>query len=387
MVESMRWWTLALFAAAMALEPVAVEVKSISIAEVATDRLKLRVYLGGTTAYDALLKQIAFDDVTLNGVPVFVPSISEPLRLVKGKPFESAVEATVLYRDLPSLEPVRRMAREGKVRVSAIVRLQPELSIVQKLALRTWSPWVSAKIDRTVDVELPGGSLGRTTALVVLAGADSVWSLGQRGLEWRRERNEFVARVRTEYAPRVVMITTKYRLGDGEGQWTGLGFHWQGNEVIAPAEAVEPWLFDAGLAEAMSDRALQVSKVAITARTKANSAMPLTLVGMPRETQKGLSVGRRRTYRFRERASTSNLARFRIEATVGAVKQGELADNVAIFRPRDGDPEIIVVPAVIENGTVRLADPIDSRAFGSPVIGRDGFLGILQDQRTVLRVK
>jgi hypothetical protein len=318
---------------------------------------------------------------------VFVPSIHETIRLLKGKPFAADVEATVFYRDLPSLDPVRRMAREGKVRVNATVRLQPELSLVQRLALRTWSPWVAAKIDRTVDVELPGGSLGRTTALVVLAGADSVWSLGQRGLEWRRERDEFVAKVRSEYAPRVVTITTKYKFGDGEGQWMGLGFHWQGNEVIAPAEAVEPWLFDAHLAEAMAARGVDVGEVTITAQAIAGRPMPLTLVEVARQMGKGLSVGRRKTYRFRERASASNLARFRMDLDAEAVKQGDISEEVAIFRLLDGIPEILVAPAVVENGTLRLADPVDSRAFGSPVIGRNGFLGMLQDQRTVLRVK
>jgi hypothetical protein len=392
MVESMRWWTLAFYAAAMfatavALEPLAVEVKSIGVAEVATDRVKLSVHLGGTAGYDAVVRQIAFDGVTLNGVPVFVPSLPEPLRLVRGKPYTAAVEATVLYRDLPSLDPVRRMVREGKVRVNATVRLQPDLSLVQKLALRTWSPWVSVKIDRTVDVEVPGGSMGRTTALVVLAGADSVWSLGQRGLEWRRERDEFIAKVRSDYAPRVVMITTKYRLADGEGQWTGLGFHWEGHEVIAPAEAAEPWLFDAGMADAIAARAVEVGEVTIAARTAAGAAMPLTLVHVARETEKGLSVGRRKTYRFRERASASNLARFRTPSKAEAVKQGKMGDDVAIFRLLDGVLEILVIAAVVENGNLRLADPVDSRAYGSPVIGRDGFLGILQDQRTILRVK
>jgi hypothetical protein len=69
------------------------------------------------------------------------------------------------------------------------------------------------------------------------------------------------------------------------------------------------------------------------------------------------------------------------------VKQGKMSEDVAIFRLLDDVLEILVIPAVVENGNLRLADPVDSRAYGSPVIGRDGFLGILQDQRTILRVK
>ena len=146
--------------------------QSVEIADVSSDRVRLRVRLGGIAERDINVRTLSFDDASLNGIPLFSPPVAGPLRIAKGTPLANAgvLEASIYYRDLPSLEPVRRMVREEKVFVRATLRIQPELNVVQRIALWTSNAWVSWKLERVVTVQLPGGRAGKTPLSSLLPG-------------------------------------------------------------------------------------------------------------------------------------------------------------------------------------------------------------------------
>jgi hypothetical protein len=389
-----------LCAAATAENPPAalqkLEIQSIEISEVSTDRIHLRVHLDGVADRDIHIRTLAFDDASINGVPVYPVTRSGSLRIAKGARFSvvEPLEATVFYRDLPSLEPVRRLVREEKALVLATVRLQPEFSLLQRIAMWSSSAWVSWKLERTVQVQIPGGFTGKAATELALAAADTIWGVGQRGLQWRRERDAFLQHVRDTYGPRVLVAQTRYTAVTGKGERSnfvrhGLVFHTGADEVLAPAEVVEPWMFDPVLAELLSSGAMEVVRESVDVRigksTLSNGALTVEAIG--RDRSKGLTVERRKTYSLRDRSSKKNTARLRLKDWSGTRVNESTASaaTAAVFRVRDdGSTEILSVAVSGAPGQWRLAEPVDSRAFGSPVIGGDGVLGILVNQSTIL---
>ena len=383
-------------AAAVAQAPPALqrlEVQSVELAEVSTDRVRLRVRLGGIAERDIAVRTLTFDDASLNGIPLFSPPVSGPLKIAKGEPFANAgiLEASIYYRDLSSLEPVRRMVREEKALVLATVRLQPELSLMQRVALWSSNAWVSWKVERTVTVQLPGGRAGKTAAELALAGADAVWVAGRRGLEWRRERDTLTQELRRKYAKRVLTVETRYTLVKG-GQksslvWRGLGFHHGDGEVLVPAEAVEPWMFDAAVADALAAGSVEIVPESLDVKVGGSSLRKGTVAvgAIGRDKGKGLSVERRKTYALRDRGSAFNVARLHVAGLQGGrLPETSHTGDVALFRLRDGGgTELLMMSAAMDNGLPRLLDPVDSRAFGSPVIHGTGVVGIVVGQTAI----
>ena len=122
--------------------------------------------------------------------------------------------------------------------------------------MRSSGAWMTAGFERVVDVDVPGGAIGRAGAMMVLAAADAAWVLGRSGLDWRRQRDEFRQKVHDTYQSRVLLIESRYQVRGKDGAttnlvWRGLGFRDRGMNVVTTAEAVEPWLFDSAIADAL----------------------------------------------------------------------------------------------------------------------------------------
>ena len=393
-------------AATPSLNPLnGIELRSIEVSDLNSDRVRFQLHLGGIAQEDIALRALSFDSATVNGIPVFLPPISARFRLSKGQEFRAigALQAELYFRDLDSLTPLRRMVQDKKADVRATIRLQPDLSLLQRMVLRASGAWVSTTFERSVGVEVPGGMVGRGAALMALAAADSLWVLGRSGLEWRNQRDAFVQQVRATYAPRVLVIETRYQVRGKDGRqalltWRGLGFHQSGGQVIVPAEAIEPWLFDSTVADAIASGAAEVikSSLDIVARMTTGTSYSLRngnlkIVRVAQDRSKAISVRRRKVYEVRERNSTANVAKLLITSSLlsklrEATANGA-AQTVAVFRLRDSAaeqwPEILILSATGENGTTRLVEPVDLRASGSPVINQDGMVGILLDQSTI----
>ena len=68
-------------------------------------------------------------------------------------------------------------------------------------------------------------------------------------------------------------------------------------------------------------------------------------------------------------------------------------DRVAVFRFPGGlnDPQaradLVFVPAVRSGSVITLETPLDSSAFGSPVLSQEGLIGLVQDQTGAVPLK
>ena len=85
--------------------------------------------------------------------------------------------------------------------------------------------------------------------------------------------------------------------------WRGLAFHAGDGELVVPAEAVEPWLFDGAIADALAAGTLEIDpeSVDVTVAGYSLSKGTLAIAGVGRDKGKGLSVERRKTYALRDR--------------------------------------------------------------------------------------
>jgi hypothetical protein len=387
-----------------------IELRSIEVADLNTDRVRFQLHLGGIAQNDISIRALSFDNATVNGVPVYFPPTSRTFKLTKGRELRDigSLQATLYFRDLDTLEPLRNMVRDRKAEVQATIRLQPELTLLQRMVLRTSAVWASMNFQRSVEVEVPGGTIGRGAALMALATADLFWVLGRSGLDWRKQRDDLVQEVRTSYAPRVFVIETSYQLRRKSGEktlmsWRGLGFHDSSGELLVPAEAVEPWLFDGVVADAIASGAAEVVNNSrdILARTASGVSYSfkkgsLKIVRVAQDREKAISMDRRKVYEVRARNSTANVARLLIASPhlppVPEASAGIPLQTLALFRlhdsvPSERTPEILILPATPDKDHLRLVDPVDLRASGSPVITQEGIVGMLLDQSTIAPMK
>jgi hypothetical protein len=366
-----------------------------------------------TANRDATLRGVAFDQVTVNGVPIRVPPLQGPINLKRGQVMEGlSVEGRMKFRELTSLDPLRDMVRTRSADVHATVRAELDLNILQKLALLAGNVWVVADVSRDVPVNMPGGPLGQAAAFAMLTAADPIWIFGQAGQEWRRNQSEFAQEAAEGMAGSLVAIETTYELRSRDGEvstarnWS-TGLLMGDGRILTVAEALEPWRFNAALAEAIGTGAATVvpDRTEISASllpARPDDAVPtlslrkgeLKTVEIAGRTETAISPNTQRSYSLRLRTADDNAA----VLSGGAWKQmlqrpkPAAAASVAGWRPAavyrirfdNGGPTAVLwlTEAREENGRYRLKDPLDFTAIGSPVWIGDGVAGILQTQDT-----
>jgi hypothetical protein len=63
----------------------------------------------------------------------------------------------------------------------------------------------------------------------------------------------------------------------------------------------------------------------------------------------------------------------------------ETFERVAVFHVTTaGKLEVILLPAHVRDGRLTLDSPVDDSAFGSIVVGPDGIVGLVQDERSAM---
>src|SRR5436190_16586968 len=57
-----------------------VALQGIQVADLTTDRIRFDLHVGGSSQQDIVVRSIAFDGATVNGVPVYLPALSGPFK-------------------------------------------------------------------------------------------------------------------------------------------------------------------------------------------------------------------------------------------------------------------------------------------------------------------
>ena len=140
------------------------QVKEVNLAEIDTSHVKLAVDLNLTSAQSVTMESVRLCSLHLNGMPVFAAPLNQEIVLKKGVATAlPPLYITVLFRDLRTVEPLRRMIEKQSVRIEGEMVADVRLTMVEKMALHTQHPSVEISLGQDVPVQLSVSDFQRST--------------------------------------------------------------------------------------------------------------------------------------------------------------------------------------------------------------------------------
>ena len=382
-----------------------VTVTSIDLDDLDLEGIQVTVHLRATANVSATLQTLIFDRASIGDLRINLPPLRGPITLRENQSLEGPriVRVRLSYRELDSLEPLRRLIESRRGRFRATTRGRLALNLFQKIALMTGTAWVVTTVDQEVPVELRGGTFARSAGLAALTVAEPVWRAG-RAMQAHADA-AIAARASAALERSIVSLETHYDVKSSTGDTARLrhaftGFLVDEFTLLAPAEAVEPWLFDHAFAEAAGRGEVSVvpSSLEIVARPAAPSGPTMRLTSERKDIQvlkvqsgseTAVSAATKKRFRLRLRASDSNVALMRLNGWRGAgvtpivtdlPAEWQPATVVRLRREQDRIEAVFLQTAVRSNdGRVELRDPVDTDAFGSPIWTEAGVVGVVQE--------
>ena len=403
---------------------VTAQVEKFTVDSVASDRIQLAVHLAWTSSRDAKVRSIAFENLRGNGLQFYAPPLNEELVVTAGKrtSFSHPVQATIYYRDLDNLRPLQQLITEQRVHIEGTAYLEVELSTLQKVLTLHSHVRVPVRFQQDVPVELAGGPTMRAAALKVLALAaiamDHLQSKVEAARTWTSKDRQ---QLWHDYAPAMLLVSVRFSLHAKDGaalpfECTGAGFRISAERFVVAKQLIEPWKFDPEMAAAIQHHGASIDyddydirvwpayaklDPGLAFRQKENQ---IRLVSEPKDELNSAWVpepeGKMQKVSLHQTEGTANLALFEFLTPAGiasayTAKQdlevpGKPWDRLALFRFPAGDtgqearPDLIFLSATSSGQSIRLGTPVDSSAWGAPLIGPNGIVGLIQNENTAL---
>jgi hypothetical protein len=382
--------------------PIALRVDSISFADVALDRVHLELTLGISTRVHLTLKSAKFETMRLNGLPLYIAPLAEKLDLDPSKQWHSVKLApiTVFFRDLQTLAPLRDLVNDEVAQFEGQARVELDLPLAPRVVL---------PLRQRTPVTVPGGSVGRKAVLTALAAANATIHAGGDVVHRVREFFGWTDDLVEQYGPSMLLVETRYRYShdgrDVSRTARSAGFLIAANRMVTTAEALRPWAYDAEAAQllesgaaVLDDRYYDIRVYAAGARpgndtgiTLQNHRLKIAGIGSAVENVIVAGGGKVRGIQLGKRDAEGNVGMVELIGPAPAVVPVRRAapgaeewDRVALFRfpavRADASLDVIYVKARRSGGRILLSEPVDSSAFGSPVVLPDGAIGMLQDE-------
>lgn len=391
--------------------PATVKIESFNVENVKSDRVEMTARLGLYPERAFRTHQLGFFAMRVNDIPVYVASLYGDFQLKKDELLTLPdLHITVYYRDIPSLDPLRRIVQEQRASVTGQIAADIDASPLEKLALHSLHPRIVVPFAKEIPVAVPGGSLGSTAALTVLDVANQAGPLAAavmgtiapgKDAAWRN-------RLATEEAHHLVLVRTHGVLTDDEGtvplDYIQLGFWISPTTVVVPAEAIRPWDFDAdaaarlGAGGSIDKKSVEITVSPLLADAVAPDSWSLQAKdfkvaydGAPAK-ESVVNSAKGSTTQIRERASGNNYALLRFRdgitgnppkfADPGAQDWDRLGALRLIRSSLAGAPksEVVLLPGNLESKQIHLTQQIDDSAFGSPLFSADGVVGMVVDE-------
>lgn len=394
------------------------QVKEVNLSEIDASHLKLAVDLNLTAAQSATFETLRLCSLHLNGLPVFAAPLNQEIVLKKGVPTAlPPLYVTVLFRDLHTVAPLRRMIENQSVRIEGELVADVRLSTVEKLALHTQHPTVEIDLAQDVPADTGGTVLERSLALSILGVIDT-------GLQATAGADKLIPGARPKWirdleanAPaNLFAVESSYMLTEGDANYpvasVQLGFRVMPGPVVTTAETLAPWKYDA---ELLSEVQLGAAKL-----VKNSEEIQIQPVGQGdplRLSAKDFTVDQRGSaeedsliavgngghgkIQVLRRASPASVAVFTLRAPASpdlaagigltvasaSVAAEDSWEQVAVFRLRE-DPvtkkpsvEILQLGARRDGKGIQLTEPVDAAAYGSPIVTPNGVIGLVQDEQ------
>ncbi|MGA3373849.1 MAG: hypothetical protein ABSC48_19065 [Terracidiphilus sp.] len=404
------------------------QVKEVNLSEIDTSHVKLAVDLNLTAAQSATFENLRLCSLHLNGLPVFAAPLNQEIVLKKGVATAlPPLYVTILFRDLHTVAPLRRMIENQSVRIEGEMVAGVRLTTIEKLALHTQHPTVELDLAQDVPVQIRVSDFERGMALSALELIDS-------GLQATATANKYIPGTKPQWirdlearAPASLFaVESSYALAEGDTNYPvvsiHLGFRVASSPVVTTAEAQAPWKYDAEFLGAVQSGAAKLVKNSeeIQLRPVGQgdplrlSAKDFTLEMRGTAEEDNLiavSNGGHGKIQVLRRASPASLALLTLRApaspdlpagqTAGlaagqgaglsvasaAVAAQESWEQVAVFRLREDavtrkpSVEVLQLGARRDGKSIHLTEPVDGAVFGSPIVTPDGVIGLVQDEQ------
>jgi hypothetical protein len=389
------------------------QVQGVSVVEIDTSHVQVKVDSTLTPTQSVTLKSVQLCSLHLNGMPVFAAPLDEVIVLRKGMPMVlPPIYVSVLFRDVTTVEPLRRMIEKQSVRVQSELVADLQLNFLEKLALRAQHPRAEIAVDEEVPANIGGSYVEQKAALALLVaiqgGLDAKAMVGTflpgMGPAWTRD---LAARAdESLYA-----VESSYTLRRKDARYPvvleELGFRVESGEVVTAAETREPWKYDADFMTAIQSGAASLEKDGreISLRPMESSSGILKLSANDFTVENRGTAGaenvtatgwRHKQVPVLKRASPGSMEVLSLRSapvSVGFhVAPADVAaqdswEHVAVFRlrvnpdTRERSVEMLQLGASREGNGIRLTEPVDSAVFGSPIVTEDGVIGLVQDEQ------
>ncbi len=391
-----------------------IHVQTVQLTRIDSNSVDFEIQMNGVAAKSVTLKSMFFQEVTVNGIPVRVKPIYGPFKLKQGQPIGDlpVLKATVAFREMPSLRPLRSAVGDGTAHVHVNLLAQLSLNPLEMLALRSTNAWASTEFDQNLAIDLPGGLVGRAAALASLTAAEPVWTLGNEAQEWRRNRSTFASHANDAFNGPAVSVESSYTIRSRHGETSALHSKFGGmllpnGRILTTAEAVEPWMFDPSMAEALSRHDVEIlpDSLELTVRQTGGAhdyssrRDEVGIVGPKGKYESVLSSHKHATYKLRFRDAEDNIAFLELAGSHPAHSneaKSEAQDDSAEWQPAavlrnaldaQSSPSVWITEARKENGRWMLKDPAGVSALGSPLWIEGGFVGLLQSDSSAMSLK
>jgi hypothetical protein len=395
------------------------KVKSVSVTEVDAAHVKVAVDLGLVPAQTVTLNGMRLCSLRLNGLPVFATPIDQEIVLHKGSELAlPPLYVTILFRDLTTVEPLRRILSDQSVHIQGELEAGVRLNFAEKLAMHTQHPMVHFAISQDVPAEVGGSPLQRAMEMGMLSALDS-------GLVARAQANKLIPGAQPDWvrtldaraALNVYDVQSSYSLASKDGMESSLvsdqlGFRVSSGAVVTTAEAREPWKYDVEVLDEIKGASTRVVKQSLDMQL-----IPMGPIGIPLKlgakdfvveargsAEESVAIsGNKNQIQVYHRSSPSSLTLLTLATpeaptaaqapsgfvvATAAVAARDSWDRVAVFRHHEDvathvhTVEILQLSAHREGKGIQLSDPVDSAVYGSPIITPDGVIGMVEDEQT-----
>ncbi len=388
-----------------------VKITRVAFAGASPDGAELDVYVQAESRRAVTVRSFSFHRWQANTMPAYIQPVLKRVDIPAGQPMELGPFRVAFYfRDLNSLEPLRLMVDESRLRIQGRARVEIALGWIGRLAMWSSRGVLWFPIDQDLPVDIPGGALGQASARAVVALGDP---LVRAGTGLRRAREESLTQAWSQANPRIAIVRTSFGLQTEGGetisrQTVGTGVVIAPWSILVPREILEPWRFDPDLAFALDRGALRLlpgSEIEVVLPATADqpeqsfraSRSELGVVsGQCRQERVLLfdANGSARKVKVCRGDGPEGLARLEIQATVNRpylpwrfarIDPGQTVE-LAVLRllnePDFGGRwwEIVNLPAQQQGGAIRLLEPLDRSAAGSPLLLDGALLGVVQDE-------
>ncbi|MCB1019886.1 MAG: hypothetical protein KDC27_08155 [Acidobacteria bacterium] len=380
----------------------------VELAEVGGESLAVDLFVEATADRSASIRSLSFHALEANGMPAYIRPLLTPIELRAGTRVRlGPFRAVFYYRDLQTLDPLRRLVEESKVRFTGRTRAEVDLDWIERIAFWSRRAVVWRGVDTALELEIPGGRWKDLSAKALFALAEPV---ARAGVELRRAHEAWRTGIWEATEGRVAVVRSSYRVGPPDGppktvETFATGVLLTPQRLAAPRETLEPWRYDAGLALALDRGELTLAPgrevevwIAGEERSFRLSRGELSLELAPCAIDKAAvrdGKGRMRKVKVCRGGGPESLASIELRSSAGRMMRPwamaapvgeapalELTLLRLIRQPLEQGRwwEAVRVKGELTGDRIQLLEPVDGSALGSPLLLGGALAGVVVDE-------